>query len=254
MADHAKTSDKKTEGHIEAETPAVEPIIETVQVDVRASDSEHHANKADDEIQVVWQRQYVKGIRQWAPHVLGFLTLAVLAFQALLFSERSTWMREQSKATNDALIESRKSGEIETRAYVAVIEVVLDRPVRDSGEQVTALVKSMNTGRTPAVNFKSQVWSGTSPPTENSSLASPATTPGSQGILMPGRTWDIATTTQLGGQDKIAFSNTGSRLYCWGILEYDDFFGGHHTTRFCFVNESFTSVEFSPCPEGNSMN
>jgi hypothetical protein len=180
---------------------------------------------------------------------------AVLAFQAVIFSERSTWMREQSKAANDSLTESKKSREIENRAYVAVIEVVVDKPIRSSGEQVTARLKAMNTGRTPAINFKSQVWSGTNPPNANFPLAGPATLPpGSQGILMPERTWNTTTTTQLTGQEKTAFSKAGSHLYVWGIFEYDDFFGAHHTTQFCFVNESFTSVEFVPCPGGNWMN
>jgi hypothetical protein len=137
---------------------------------------------------------------------------------------------------------------------VAVVEVVLDKPIRGRGKQLTARLKAINTGRTPAVNFKSQVWSGTNPPNASPPLTPPATFPsGSQGILMPERTWNT-TTTQLNDPEKSSFSKTGSHFYVWGIFEYDDFFGAHHTTQFCFVNEPLTSAQFVPCPGGNWMN
>jgi hypothetical protein len=122
MVDNIETTDKKSEGHPQAETSVGQPILETVQVDREASESKHQANRANNEIEVAWRRRCVKGIHQWTPNVLGVLTLAVLAFQAVISSERSTWMREQSKATNDSLTEPKKSREIEHRAYVAVIE------------------------------------------------------------------------------------------------------------------------------------
>jgi hypothetical protein len=75
MVDNVETTDKKSEGHTDAETSVGQPIVETVQVDRQASESKHQANRADNEIEVVWRRRWVKGIPQWAPHVLGLLTL-----------------------------------------------------------------------------------------------------------------------------------------------------------------------------------
>lgn len=152
--------------------------------------------------------------------------------------------REQTKISQSQLIN-------QTRAWITV-KGVSHQEIK-AGQKLISSIEFINSGNSPALNLtihNNCAIRKIPPPTPmelipfkgepSSAVLGPQII--SQSII----TGDILMTEEL-----INGIETGDlHIYVWGIVKYDDIFGQHRQTGYCFKNKLGTT-RFDACPENN---
>lgn len=171
-----------------------------------------------------------------------------------------------------ALEETKRNRELEYRAYVVVKGAhLVAEPTNPAIGNLFITV--INTGRTPGLNGKvvSEVEFQENPPPESTVINPPDQTP-SKSVFAPqieflklagslptdeARKIREAETQQrqAGSSESPKRASTTPRpipsprvyrdnrkIFVYGKVEYDDIFGKHHETKFCFVNSPGTPI------------
>jgi hypothetical protein len=260
MPDNPETAHKKTESNAQTQSPSGQSLLKTPEVDEKTPKAKERKHRTNSEINIANPRAWVGLIREWAPIALNLLIFLAIAFQAVIFTEQSGWMKRQSeeaqaqtKALNDSIMASIETRELEMRAYVNIRAFGLAREPDDPTpkDQPGSLrlnklpivaVSVVNAGRTPAINtvyrtalrFRGNAMTA-DPLTFDSSDAKPGLS-----VVGPG----LESTTYApanAGVDAQTLPMIAAgllHLYAYGRIEYDDKFGHHHVTEFC--------TEFNP--------
>jgi len=168
--------------------------------------------------------------------------------KAANFASRSANAAEVSNTT------TRTALEVGERAYVGDKGIKISGKVAPS-DQPTVVVDILNGGRTPALNLVSAVSMTYSlKPMKKFERAD--TTGASRSTLLPGAdTWSNGVTTKrlLLTEEAQALDNKTAWLYVYGVIEYDDVFGKHWESTFCYFYVPKSPSVFSNCPYGNSI-
>jgi hypothetical protein len=176
-----------------------------------------------------------------------------------------------------SITETKSSRELEYRAYVAVKKAEMVSHGTGSVLQ-DVVVTYTNTGRTPAMNCTMFGTMEYSPiPIDDVPLPSPEDSVISRMVVAPMGEFTLVTGSlkapQLDSAQKLGrtpaeglaprspaqtrnFESHENQLsgyfYTRGVIEYDDIFGKHHSTRFCFFNPPGTS-DWYGCAHGNTF-
>lgn len=147
-------------------------------------------------------------------------------------NERAVIAAEQGAQT------AAQTMKVSQRAYVGVTKVTLNRPVRHFNE-ATIWIFIENKGLTPARNITIRSYRGYSNITVDEFSYDPLPDLPSQAVLLPGSKAEATMqTASFPEAFRESYFKQGHRLYIWGIIEYDDVFGDHHRTLFCYFNLS----------------
>ena len=198
------------------------------------------------------QQQEKKGFFEKYKHEMEFLGIVGLAFYCIVnWLEWRTFDSERLIMENE-FRESQKNSIESERAWVLVngqIEVTIS----EKNDTARIVVTYKNTGKTPAIKVQSvTIWTDDAKtiPTKDGIPSNPACA----GLLAPGQT-GFSETTPFPIQivNDIA---TGKTIYVYGTTWYDDIFGGHHWSQFCYRVErdamNSKLIDFRPLTIHNS--
>lgn len=208
-----------------------------------------------------------QGVPNWMVIFIGLIFLVTCVYSIFSYGQ---WT-----SMDKALLETRRNRELEYRAYVVVKSAqLISEPANPAIGNV--FVTAVNTGRTPGLNGKvlTEMKFQENPPPESTVLNPPDQTP-SRTIFAPqieivkaagslptdeARKIREAEAQALPTDDRpkraaipaptvtpkstpAPFVYQGNKkIYVYGILTYDDIFGNHRWTKFCFVNTPGTSL------------
>jgi hypothetical protein len=229
-----------------AEQPSIPTFVEGFEPKERQNEPQTNHKKSRGRGFVNWLQTY----SQIVLSALTFFALVVMTFQ---------WG------------EMREARKLEYRAYASVKAVALEPNPMNPSEGML-IITFTNTGRTPGLNatHKASIDIRENDIREEEASFKPTDKPGSKIVLAPQIDINVTVTvlpTNLPPQPiNEATKNTGSqngkgkrgqekpitppvqnpsppqivnsakKIYVWGIIEYDDIFGEHHQTRYCFWN------------------
>ena len=117
------------------------------------------------------------------------------------------------------------------RAWVLVTGDITQQ-ISDNKDSFVLLAEYKNTGKTPALNVEC-VISATNDKSGIPKEDPYPSLPEHQGICAPGQVQHIISAT-IPSQLMIDVAN-GRPFYLWGTIWYDDIFGKHHWSQFCFL-------------------
>jgi len=189
------------------------------------------------------------GFDKWNLHLKKWKNtyefLGILA--AITIAAVAVWQMQQ---TNEALAIQRSQIDLDERAWVTV-----DKVEALPGSTNIFLITIKNTGKTPAIN--TVLWRSiilTNKDAVFTCPLNPTNMPPKFIILGPDSTSTGDTSSMpVSNADwrHVYYTNPTDHLYLYGIIKYDDIFGRHHWTRFCFdVVGGLT--DFQGTPFGNS--
>jgi hypothetical protein len=189
----------------------------------------------------------IQRLRLWA---VEWKELIPVVFSALIFFVTSIYTVVSIFQWQEAI----RTREIENRAYFGIKNAFLKIPPA-SGREINPTVEFVNAGRTPALNIKIDIGIGLLPRTVPEKLPENVNHLPGRSVVLPGE--NLAQTIlppSLSDQDFSMRIKSGFLVYLWGTIEYDDFFGKHHTTEFCFFNDNMNNTNFVVCPSHNTFN
>jgi hypothetical protein len=166
---------------------------------------------------------------------LAFATLAIIATQAWIYNEQRKTGNRQWQAMQDTLKEMKISRELENRAWIGVEPVTVEKvPGGGSGMNIRAVF--VNSGKSPSIaTIRYALGVLRESPPDNYQHRKFADK-GSTLALFP----EVKHPVSLAVVPEIPLpdpKNPEHAYYIWGDLDYDDIFGRHHTTKFCYRNE-----------------
>lgn len=163
---------------------------------------------------------------------------------------------KQAQLMSQSIEESKKTREVENRAYLNISEIKFDNTLR-SRKPIEAILFIKNTGKTPARKATAtfvKAWFFFNP-----KLATDATIPAgniryiqTHVVVPPDSAFPLRLTIM--PVDDATFAQvlkTNQMLYIWGELAYEDVFGNAWKEPFCFVSASLDKTEIIGC-EGDS--
>jgi hypothetical protein len=169
--------------------------------------------------------------------------------QAKTMSKQTQVMSKQSEILSKQLIFGERAWVTAKDAYHNEFK---------TGEQPQAVVAIINAGNTPARNltiYGNIQWRDKPIPTPMIFLPLPSTgQEPSFSVIAPNEGMNISFSDipvltddiiKLAREQKI-------HLYVWGKIDYDDIFGKHHKTEFCFVDRFYARV-FATCSNNNTI-
>jgi hypothetical protein len=210
----------------------------------------------------------------WMKVFAGLILLIICLFSFFSWVEWS--------AMRNALAESRRTQQLESRAYVTAKDAS-EFPQKDNPAWAKVVVTSLNTGRTPAVHLQFESilehrdtavpeetvinqrdWSGKTivfaPFVEVTTAVGRIETKAAGTLRSPSQGRKTKPTAKQGDETVPAVpgvapagepqATSGSGNYVYGIIEYDDIFRVHHWTKFCFFNLPGTTA-WSRCSTFN---
>jgi hypothetical protein len=203
-----------------------------------------------------WLARSWRSIRDWFRNASFSRELSLFDGLLTVASAIGLWfLIEQSKEikrTNDqtalALVQSAEATRIQNRAWVGAVGFPI--PDLQAGKKAVCKVEIKNTGATPALNVRQTRAMRIINPNEpfSESYVIPLT---NGGVLHPGATVWIAPQSK-GPLTKIQVDDilSGKQIYrVYGLILYDDIFGCHHRTKFCFFVDA---IGTSVCEEYNA--
>lgn len=174
----------------------------------------------------LYVNEHSERIRFFTVNTLSWLVLVAVILQVVIY-------RKQWHAMQDTLSEMRISRELENRAWVGVKNLNF-RESPFGGHDI--LASFVNSGNTPAIVRVAFVGEPRedSPP-DNIKLQQ-APHEGSRIALFPHVEVTNRIYTLPPGHAPVTLqpTNPDHAWYLYGVLEYDDAFGRHHTTKFCY--------------------
>jgi hypothetical protein len=208
--------------------------------------------------------------------ILSSVTAILTALMVITLIYHGLQFERQWNAMRDSISETKRSRELEYRAYVGVKSVYISPQFSNAAEGKAMIVYS-NTGRTPAFNTTIRVDHSMreTPIPEDTSFPA-ADIQLSKAIMMPltdmfvdagvipimvvatGPVTTPAVPKIIQTEPFPSSSPTATnkmfkgQWYVYGVIEYDDIFGQHHRTKFCSYNVWGQSV-FFPCPGYNTF-
>jgi hypothetical protein len=152
----------------------------------------------------------------------------------------------QWRATQEAIDQARVSRELENRAWVTVKEAGFKQ--FEPGKPVIAVLSFVNNGHTPAVETHSITipeLRDSSPPKDFRLYPIDTTVPVTN--IGPDVRVDVVKQSTPLDAETLDVINTGKKKqYFYGVLLYDDIFGQHHHTTFCFFYNTLLQ-KFEDC-------
>jgi hypothetical protein len=199
-------------------------------------------------------------VKFFTVNALSLLVLAAIAVQAYIY-------RRQWEAMQDSLAETRKMVEQNERAVEAAersLEIAQENTVYAQRAYVSISKGSVwvteegglfkmeikNFGNTPANDV--QIFSVAEVKEEPPVLDMSSAKWTQVGLLAP--QWYIErfvpTASEITTEQRRLIANGSLKLFCSGVIQYQDFFGQTRHTKFCFY-QRFGSIRFGPCATGN---
>ncbi len=125
-----------------------------------------------------------------------------------------------------------------------------------AGNPAQLKLTMMNTGQTPALNVELLAsLTVTEIEADDKTTFAPDTSAGhgSRGLIFPSKERESSWATDriFSKEDIRAMANDKLFLYAAGSVEYDDAFGKHHSTDFCYMYRADLSPRLAMCPHGN---
>ena len=243
----AKTPDEKSD--------KIEMLIATL---VKINQSNRKADNAEH------KRTDRREQRTFWLHIAEIILITVYAFFTVLEwktfnSERQTMEQElgisqtntiqQMQVLRGQLSEMQKTRELDERAWVVPgithAQLLIDTNSGEAGG-VIFRVHFKNTGRTPAINVVPVI--GEFSDITNIPMADVYPNPVYNSMLLaPDEDGITATRSDIKTSlERYQYIKNGGQYYLAGTIWYDDIFGKHHWTQYCFVVEpdlaTFTSI------------
>lgn len=208
----------------------------------------------------------------------------MVRFSGLIFAVTciySIFSGGQWQSMSNALDETKINRKLEYRAYVGAKGVLLI-PRQDNPAWASVVVIAVNTGRTPALNVRMLpgIEHRNSPLSEDVKYNSPEVpngksvyltgvdmstpiavigtgaldnllaTPPKPAEAKGGKPPASATPPPLPSVQAPDIQQSWSGWFAYGMITYEDIFGGHHWTKFCYFNTPRTG-NWSSCPTYN---
>jgi hypothetical protein len=214
----------------------------------------HGAEGADKERRGTRRRDRIRLLVEWLTllAVAGYGLVAYFQLQAMI---RATNASERAAtAAEGGLTTTRTALNVGERAYVADKGLKIVHPVA-AGSQPTIVVDIFNGGRTPALNVTTAITLTVSDH-ELKTFKWASDVGGSKSTLLPGADTlsnEIATKRALIPDEVNALDSGKVWLYLYGVIRYDDVFGQHWESKFCYFYVPKTESVFSNCPFGNAI-
>lgn len=249
---HAAASNDPT-GPAQPLTPRNQANPEARDSGNRATETARHHNNPDK-------------VKNW----LMVIFTGVIAAVTIVYSY---FAYGQWTAMEKTLHESVKTREVENRAYVEIQGISADQLIAN-GEDVALEIVLENTGKTPARHVRNTFLLAEFFDSEPSDVLCQEIGGGErrcefnvgnklhkyklgyepfEASLPPGNNYPMHKTfNKPSAEDLPAIQRNELRLYVLGIFEYDDVFGIHRKTPFCFVNEHSNQPRFSGCDHNNN--
>jgi len=160
------------------------------------------------------------------------------------------------------LFETRKSTELQLRAYISVDSVVAS--FADSKEYPSAGIYTVefdivakNTGQTPALNVRTWTVVALEPPPFNEEWLNDPRKRGSRSDIGAGADIRISQASGQPGVPLVQHKISEGELGCWlyGFIEYEDIFGHTHLTQYRYVLVKTAAGAFMsyPTETGNRL-
>lgn len=233
--------------------PTTQPISPPVKAEAEAIDSTDGETRSQTQIQPTEPRLLSAWLQVWLPIIFSGLVVVVIITHAFYYKKQWEAMNRQIGLMRESLTEGVTTREVENRAYITAKEISLTGPVT-SPEPIKVTVLIENIGKTPALNVKNTLYVSVFRMDLPKKEGEPIGTPLPPSVLPPNRPLTLEVVgRRLEPQEVALLSEPGIKLYAWGAVEYDDFFGKHHRTEYCFASLSIDSTRFASCLYGNTM-
>jgi hypothetical protein len=142
----------------------------------------------------------------------------------------------------------RDNFKVEQRAWVVPFDLSAE-PF--TGDPIKTIFKVLfkNTGRTPAL--KTHAWIAATPDLQSIPVTNPEELSGADAMILGPNGIGNTSTQKPYPPEAIQLIKKGVRLYIYGTIWYQDVFGKHHWTQFCYYPGTDLKG-FGPCPIHNT--
>jgi len=198
----------------------------------------------------------------WAAVVLvpvGIYALWVYRGQLDEMRKSTQAATDAAKVAKDSITFAKETAHLDQRAWLTIRSATMKTPLA-VGQRPVIEVRVENTGRTPALNTESagailsyeSIRPGTLPSRDR-----PFVGEASRSIIGPGagETSIFYATEPIRDEAQIqGIREEGWVIYVAGSVRYDDIFGNHHRTTFCYglSGKEADHLRLSGCLEGNT--
>jgi hypothetical protein len=240
---------------------AVEGVLERIS---RAIDTANEqANAPDEQKRAERDLHAQEQMAKWAKYMLyiagGEIIVTLTGVVLVLFT--LIYTRDAARAARDAVDETRRIGEAQTRAYVSIEGSEVSNFGNGVRPSVTTVIK--NTGQTPAYDLKVHTMIGIGPlPYPGGALPDmpPPDPLGSTSNLGPGvqRRNTVTKDNPVTDQEFIDICEGREAIFVIGRVEYSDAFGIARFTNFFFLYSQRSVIRgdggMETCVDGNEAN
>jgi hypothetical protein len=158
--------------------------------------------------------------------VLEFLGIIGLTIYCVYTYKEFKTFDSERQIMEQEFKDGRLNFQAAQRAWLATYEVKLIT----NNSAISFTVNFKNTGETPAINVKI-VFLQSPEITTNEWLNLPPPTP--RGFVPPQGIYSLTSPTF--GQELVKYMQSGEPYYLYGEIWYDDIFGRHHWSQFCYM-------------------
>lgn len=131
-------------------------------------------------------------------------------------------------------LEMRKTRILDERAWVTPFDITTVTNNIQSNPSFFFKLLYKNTGKTPALNVNTWIAQSGSLDDIPTNHEGDPKSPNTGMLLVPDGIGHSTTTFHPLSESEVQAIKRGNGFYIWGITYYDDIFGKHHWTQFCF--------------------
>jgi hypothetical protein len=142
-------------------------------------------------------------------------------------------MVKATKITENQLRQMQKDSILDERAWVVPFEVIAN-PSQDNSGSMYFYVNYKNTGKTPAINAQCILGESADLNKIKISKIERPNPPANSAMIAPDAANHSTTEEAPIPKDIVQSIKSGMPFYIFGTIWYDDIFGRHHWTQFCY--------------------